>query len=42
MRTAYEKGVDVEDGWERRNPTENPDWDVGILEMTTEASHGNE
>lgn len=25
MRTAYENGGDVEGGWERRNPTENPD-----------------
>lgn len=34
MRTACENGVDVEGGWECRNRTGNPDWDVVILEMT--------
>ena len=37
MRTAYENGVDVEGGWECRNRTENPDWDVVILEITKKA-----
>jgi hypothetical protein len=34
VRSAYENGVDIEGGWECRNPSENPDWDVMILEVT--------
>lgn len=32
--TAYEKGVDIEGGWECRNSSEDPDWAVLILEVT--------
>jgi hypothetical protein len=34
VQRAYETGVDIEGGWECRNASENPDWDVVILEIT--------
>lgn len=30
---AYENGVDVEGGFECRNGTEHPDWDVIVTEV---------
>lgn len=34
LRLAYNSGIDVEGGWECRNGTEHPDWDVVITEVT--------
>jgi hypothetical protein len=31
--TAYEKGIDVEGGFECRNGVEHPDWDVIVTEV---------
>ena len=33
LRRAYESGIDVEGGFECRNGTEHPDWDVVITEV---------
>jgi len=34
LRRAYNDDIDVEGGWECRNGTEHPDWDVVITEVT--------
>lgn len=34
LRRAYERGIDVEGGWECRNGASCPDWDVVITEVT--------
>lgn len=34
LRRAYEGGVDVEGGWECRNGSEHPDFDVVVTELT--------
>lgn len=34
VQSAYDNSVDIEGGWECRNPSENSDWDVVILEVT--------
>ena len=33
LRRAYENGIDVEGGFECRNGTEHPDWDVIVTEV---------
>ncbi|MXV60780.1 hypothetical protein GS429_01575 [Natronorubrum sp. JWXQ-INN-674] len=33
LRRAYNNGVDVEGGWECRNGSEHPDWDVIVTEV---------
>lgn len=33
LRRAYSSGIDVEGGWECRNGSEHPDWDVIITEV---------
>ncbi|NHN60227.1 MULTISPECIES: hypothetical protein [Halorussus] len=33
LRQAYANGIDVEGGWECRNGTEHPDWDVIVTEV---------
>ena len=34
LRRAYERGIDVEGGFECRNGAEHPDWDVIVTEVT--------
>ncbi|ELY44883.1 hypothetical protein [Natronorubrum bangense] len=33
FRRAHANGIDVEGGWECRNGTEHPDWDVIVTEV---------
>ena len=33
LRRAYANGIDVEGGWDCRNGTEHPDWDVIVTEV---------
>lgn len=33
LRRAHLNGIDVEGGWECRNGTEHPDWDVIVTEV---------
>ncbi|SIR61659.1 hypothetical protein [Natronorubrum thiooxidans] len=33
LRRAHSNGIDVEGGWECRNGTEHPDWDVIVTEV---------
>lgn len=33
LRRAHENGVDVEGGWDCRNGTEHPDWDIVVTEV---------
>ncbi|UPW01362.1 hypothetical protein M0R88_04470 [Halorussus gelatinilyticus] len=33
LRRAHASGIDVEGGWECRNDTEHPDWDVIVTEV---------
>ncbi|WP_144796849.1 hypothetical protein [Halorubrum depositum] len=33
LRRAHEEGVDVEGGWDCRNGSEHPDWDVVVSEV---------
>lgn len=33
LRRAHDNGVDVEGGWECRNGTDHPDWDVLVTEV---------
>ncbi|ELY48304.1 hypothetical protein [Natronorubrum sulfidifaciens] len=33
LRRAHSKGINVEGGWECRNGTEHPDWDVIVTEV---------
>lgn len=35
LRSAHDSGVNVEGGWECRNGTAYPDWDVDITELVT-------
>jgi len=34
IREAHGNGVDVVGGWECRNGSEHPDWDVVVTEVT--------
>lgn len=34
LRRAHESGVNVEGGWDCRNGTGYPDWDVVVTEVT--------
>jgi hypothetical protein len=33
LQGAYDNGLDVEGGWECRNGTDHPDWDIVITEV---------
>ncbi|GAB3705002.1 hypothetical protein [Halorubrum pallidum] len=33
LRRAHEEDIDIEGGWECRNGTEHPDWDVVVSEV---------
>ncbi|WP_431358905.1 hypothetical protein [Halovenus amylolytica] len=33
IRQAHSNGVDVQGGWECRNGTEYPDWDIVVTEV---------
>lgn len=35
LRSAHDNGVNVEGGWECRNGTPYPDWDVDVIELVT-------
>lgn len=34
IRQAHSNGVDVQGGWECRNGTAHPDWDVVVTEVS--------
>lgn len=34
LRRAHENGIDIDGGWECRNGSIDPDWDVIITEVT--------
>lgn len=33
LRSAHEEGIDVEGGWDCRNGSDHPDWDVIVSEV---------
>ncbi|KYH23989.1 hypothetical protein HAPAU_40680 [Halalkalicoccus paucihalophilus] len=42
VQAAYANGVDIEGGWECRTTTDDPDWEIMILELAKKGSHGRD
>lgn len=40
VQAAYANGVDIEGGWECRTTTDDPDWEIMILEVAKKDTQG--